>query len=114
MELKPFWLIRFRFAVILGQSLILLAAWILKSHQVSIIPILLILAAEVTTNIALIPVCDLSAHSLREQAAPLLIAWSAPGQLPMDSANTIIGATTAGSHNGKLFPGPIHPLVWYN
>jgi len=54
LELKPFWLIRFRFAVILGQSLILLAAWILKSHQVSIIPILLILATEVATNIALI------------------------------------------------------------
>lgn len=53
MELKSLWLVRFRFVVVIGQSLILLAAWILKSHQVSIIPIVLIIGTEVATNIAL-------------------------------------------------------------
>ena len=50
MELNPTWLIRFRFAVILGQSLILVAAWILKSHEVFAVPIVMIIGIELLMN----------------------------------------------------------------
>lgn len=51
MELDPIWLIRFRFAVILGQSLILPAAWILESREVLIIPVVVILGVELLMNL---------------------------------------------------------------
>lgn len=53
MDLRSQWLIRFRWAVIAGQLLILVAAWTLKSRAVSAVPIFLILGAEVAINLAL-------------------------------------------------------------
>ncbi|MGC8541629.1 MAG: hypothetical protein ACP5QA_13515 [Phycisphaerae bacterium] len=74
MELKSLWLIRFRFVVILGQSLILLAAWILNSHQVSMIPIVLIIGTEVATNIAL--VCFSGARLVNTQMIFRVRVWT--------------------------------------
>jgi two-component system sensor histidine kinase RegB len=54
LELKPLWLIRFRWAVIIGETLILLAAWMLKSRQISALPIILILLTQLAMNLALL------------------------------------------------------------
>ncbi|MGC8559428.1 MAG: ATP-binding protein [Phycisphaerae bacterium] len=55
-ELKIRWLWQFRLAIIVGQVLMLLAAWIIKSHEVRFFPVLLILMIELMENAALIRV----------------------------------------------------------
>ena len=55
-ELKIRWLWQFRFAIIIGQVLMLLAAWLIKSHEVHFFPVLLILTIELVENVVLIRV----------------------------------------------------------
>ena len=71
-DLKIRWLWQFRFAIIIGQTLMLLAAWLIKSHEVHFFPVLLILMIELAENVVLIRVGRRS-HPIRVTAIGVVI-----------------------------------------